>query len=176
MAEGEAIISGPGYKMVVTRGAQRPYFNGDTLIVGYRLLELDSKASMLGEVLASLLLPPITLEERGVSVSEIIEYYRFRVTLEQIQDLLMRFGSISKLFVVPPEYPAVARMSLNRKLYPCIFNRVLSSKELMAEMRSQYSRVLEPRGLIAREGGLVINRDLVGQIRRILSDIAGLVG
>lgn len=176
MAEGRAVISGPGYKVVVVRGAQRPYFSGDTLMVGYKLLELDSRASILGESIASLLLPPITVEEHGLEVRSLVEYYRFRVVLEQVQDLVMRFGALAKLLRVPPEYPAVARMSLNRKLYPCIFNRVLSSRKLMDEMRGQYSKMLEPRGLLSRRGSLVINRDLIGQIRRILSDIASLVG
>jgi|GEM_PF-651960 len=177
MAEKRVTLRGPGYQVAIAGGAQRPQFIGRTLVVGYRILELDVKASMLGESIASLLLPPISVEgEDSGHVESLIDYYRFRVVLEQTQDLVMRFGPLTKMVGVPPEYPAVARMSLNKRLYPCVFNEVLESGQLMDEMRREYGSLLESRGLLSADGTLVISRDVVGQLRRILSDIAGLVG
>ncbi len=131
MEKARVAVESIGYRIEVLKGFKNPVVEGDTIKIGDLLLELDVKASILGETIASLFLPPVEKVEGDARwLKSLINKYRIRVLSEQAYDLGARSGRLIDVLHVPLSYLPLSRMSLFRNVYPCVFNRYTTSDGL----------------------------------------------
>lgn len=125
----------PGAEVVVVKGPHPLMYRRGSIHVGDTLLEADAQHSIMMDTLASLLLPP-ALDVRGDIdwLDAVTTSYRARVVGEEYAEVESKLGGLSVLVSARPSYPPVARMSLLRRLYPCIFNRTLEDLELLDKL------------------------------------------
>lgn len=132
-------IVGPSYVIDVVDGYYAPRVNGREITVGRELLRLDAELSVLGESLASLLLPRVEFDDE---VADIVTYYRRRVVAEEYSELVSRLGPASGLVRAPSYFFPLARMSKASWLYSCIFNEVTKDLESLGREYYEYVKVL----------------------------------
>jgi len=92
------------------------------LAVERKLLELDAKNGSLGEFLSTRLLGPyMALENPNyLKATEILT--KRRVTEEELRDLILEYGEISRGLVIDPAYLALSRLRKRARLYPALLN------------------------------------------------------
>jgi len=92
------------------------------LAVERKLLELDAKNGSLGEFLCTRLLGPyVALENPDyLRATEILT--KRRVTEEELRDLIVEYGEISRGLVIDPAYLALSRLRKRARLYPALLN------------------------------------------------------
>jgi len=131
------------------------------LAVERKLLELDAKNGSLGEFLCTRLLGPyVALENPNyLRATEILA--KRRVAEEELRDLIVGYGEISRGLVIDPAYLALSRLRKRARLYPALldsYSNMLRSDLKEVNLRlilGGYRVVLEDlqrAGLIRSEG------------------------
>ena len=123
-------VRGPSYVIRPVEGYATPRVSGREITVGLELLRLDAGLSVLGESLASLLLPPV---EYSDDVADVVKSYRRRVVIEEASDLVARAGRAAGVIKVPSYFFPLSRMSKLSWLYSCIFNDASRDLERLGE-------------------------------------------
>jgi len=138
------------------------------LAVERRLLELDAKDGSLGEFLCTRLLGPYVALENSdfLRTTEILA--KRRVAEEELRDLVVEYGEISRGLVIDPAYLALSRLRKRARLYPALLNsysNMLRSdlKEVNLKLILEGYRValedLQKAGLIRFEGQKFVLED-----------------
>jgi len=138
------------------------------LAVERRLLELDAKDGSLGEFLCTRLLGPYVALENSdfLRTTEILA--KRRVAEEELRDLVVEYGEISRGLVIDPAYLALSRLRKRARLYPALLNsysNMLRSdlKEVNLRLILEGYRValedLQTAGLIRFEGQKFVLED-----------------
>ncbi|MEB3861938.1 MAG: hypothetical protein GSR84_06940 [Desulfurococcales archaeon] len=126
MEERARFLAGGVLEVRIHRGLHPLYYKDGALHVGDTILESDAQRSTMMETAAGLLLPPIEEPRGDVGWLEgLARTYRSRVIIDEYTEAEARLGGLARLLRARPSYPAVSRMSLLRRLYPCIYNKAL---------------------------------------------------
>jgi len=131
------------------------------LAVERKLLELDAKNGSLGEFLCTRLLGPyMALENPNyLRATEILT--KRRVADEELRDLILEYGEISRGLVIDPAYLALSRLRKRARLYPALLNSYSNMlrndlKEANLQLILEGYRVvledLQKAGLVRSEG------------------------
>ncbi len=161
-----ATVVAPNYVLKVVEGSSPPKANGEgELQVGLDLLRLDAEAGVLGESLASLLLPATSFDDE---LRPLIESYRRRVVVEEAAELATRLGPSTRRVLVPPEYFPAARMSRHAQTHACFFN--LSHSQLEA-VGDGYRRYLSDVGEVREDGVIISPRKVRGSMTSVVTSI-----
>ncbi|MEB3778830.1 MAG: hypothetical protein GSR85_01160 [Desulfurococcales archaeon] len=150
MEKERVVIEAEDYVLEITRGLRNPSVEDDRIKVGDLVLELDVKTSLLGESLASLLLPPIDIDNvKGDAewFKSLLDRYRLRVISEQAYDLGARSGRLVEVLEIPLSYMPLSRMSMFKNLYPCIFNKYADESGLTL-LEEEYRDTAERIGIL----------------------------
>lgn len=109
------------------------------LAVERRLFELDAKSGSLGEFLCTRLLGPYVTIENSSFLRETEILAKRRVAEEELRDLVVEHGEISRGLVVDPAYLALSRLHKRARLYPALldsYSNMLRSDLKEANLRS----------------------------------------
>ena len=159
-----ATVVTPNYVLRVVEGSSPPKANGEReLQVGLDLLRLDAQAGVLGESLASLLIPAVEFDEE---LRPLVESYRRRIVVEEAAELAARLGPATRRVLVPPEYFPAARMSRHAQTHSCLFN--LSPGQLKA-VGEGYRNYLSDVGDIRDDGVIISPRKVRGSMVSVLT-------
>jgi len=144
-------IRGPGYRILVTSDVRPVTWDPrEGVIRAPRLaLEIDARFSLLGEIVASLLLPPVRVESEWAE--GIVGEYRSRVVAEQAADLASRIGGVAGLARVEPQFFPLSRARMYWGVNGCLLAGGLDPEALAKE----YVGYLEHAG-VPVEGGVRI--------------------
>jgi len=147
----ELKVVGPGYTLRVVEGSSPPRQPSPGEIeVGLDLLRLDAEAGVVGESLASLLLPALEFDEE---LRGLVESYRRRVVIEEAAELGQRLGPALRHVRVPALYFPLARMSRHAATHACYFSL---TPQLLEALSQAYEAYLPEVG-DARDGYVTIS-------------------
>ena len=90
------------------------------LAVDKELFELDAKKGGLGEFLADRLLFPYVPILSPDYLIRVEQEIKSRVIGEELRDLVVEYGELSRGLIIKPEYLALARMRKRARVYPPI--------------------------------------------------------
>ncbi|ADL18926.1 hypothetical protein ASAC_0519 [Acidilobus saccharovorans 345-15] len=159
-------VKGPSYAIRVVEGLATPKVNGREVTVGAELLRLDASLGVMGESLASLLLPAV---DYSSDLASIVKSYRTRVVVEEASEAITRLGPLAGLAKVPPYFFPIARMSKLSWLYSCIFNESTRNVDLLGEIYSDYAKLV---GDLTPEGYVKLSESKVkGSVASLISGI-----
>jgi tRNA A-37 threonylcarbamoyl transferase component Bud32 len=137
---------------------------GSCLIADKELFEMDVKAGSLGEFLAGRLIPPY-LSLKGKSYLWRMEVaLKKRICLEEMEELILEHGELSRGLMFKPEYVAISRMKRRMMVYPPLrysYTMLLTGglkeknmKRIMPGFK-QALKELESEGTVKLENGLI---------------------
>jgi len=139
------------------------------LLVDEELFGMDVSQGSLGEFVAGRLLSPyIPLTDPGYLREREIEL-KTRVILEELEDLVIQYGELSRGLVIQAEYIILSRMKKRMKVYPPLrysylnmFSGMLRERNFprIAAGYDEALRRLEMRGLVKMEGKYITLTDL----------------
>ncbi len=92
------------------------------LAVEKKLFELDAKDGGLGEFLCTRLLGPYVAVENFDFLRETEILAKRRVAEEELRDLVVEYGEISRGLVIDPAYLALSRLRKRARFYPALFD------------------------------------------------------
>ncbi len=92
------------------------------LAVERELFELDAKNGSLGEFLCTRILGPYLALENRSFLREMEILAKRRVAEEELRDLVVMYGEISRGLVIDPAYLALSRLRKRARLYPTLLN------------------------------------------------------
>ncbi len=143
MEERARFLAGGVLEVRIHRGLHPIYYKDEALHIGDMILESDVQRSTMMETAAGLLLPPIEEPRGDVGWLEgLARTYRSRVIVDEYMEAEARLGGLARLLSARPSYPAVSRMSLLRRLYPCIYNKALEDLNILDDVYMEEHRRL----------------------------------
>jgi len=125
------------------------------LVADRDLFELDIQKGVLGDFVAERVMAPYLPLVGSAYLEEMEISAKRRVAKEEIEDLVIEYGEMSRGLVVTPEYLALSRMRKRSRVYPPVrysYSNMLRNdlkERNLAEMSKGYRVVL---GLLVEEG------------------------
>jgi tRNA A-37 threonylcarbamoyl transferase component Bud32/predicted nucleotidyltransferase len=110
------------------------------LAVDQKALELDVEEGTLGDFVSGRLLTPYTPVLNGEYIRESEVQTKRRFAEEDLCDLVVEYGELSRVLTVKPEYLVLARMEKRAKAYPPL--RYSYINMLRGELKSANMRVI----------------------------------
>jgi hypothetical protein len=126
----EEVVEGYNFRVIARSGLFKPVFDGEKLIVPWRLLELDAVYGLLGDSISGVLLAPVV--RASPRASRLVELYRSRVLFEESRWLRGVLGPIARVVVLRPELYPILRLRRLLDLYCCVYVEALSNLGLEA--------------------------------------------
>jgi tRNA A-37 threonylcarbamoyl transferase component Bud32/predicted nucleotidyltransferase len=92
--------------------------NASILIVDDELFELDVKKGVLGEFIAGRILTPYLPFINEMYLYEMEVNLKKRIVEEEIEELILEYGELSRGLIIKPEYFIISRLKKRAKVYP----------------------------------------------------------
>ena len=142
--------------------------NSAILAVERELFELDAKRGSLGEFLCTRLLGPYVALENPEFLREMEILAKLRVAEEELRDLVLEYGEMSRGLAIDPAYLALSRLRKRARHYPALLTsysnmlrddlRDANLKLVLNGYRVALDR-LQKAGLVGFEDGKIVLED-----------------
>ena len=146
------------------------------LIVDKELFEIDVRKGKIGDFIAGRILTPYLPIINADYLIDMESIFKKRVIKEEIENLIIEYGELSRSLVIRPEYFALVRMSKRAKTFPPLryhYSRIFNEKQKNANLKKIMKSFTKSIEDLAQEGLVKIDGDKVllsyGYIDRVIS-------
>ncbi|MEM3072014.1 MAG: hypothetical protein QW172_00960 [Candidatus Bathyarchaeia archaeon] len=137
---------------------------GSCLIADRELFELDVKVGSLGEFLAGRLIPPYLSLKGEPYLWRMEVALKKRICLEELEELILEHGELSRGLVFKPEYVALSRIKRRMMVYPPLrysYTMLLTRGLREGNMRRIMPGFMSALKELEKEGALELENNLV---------------
>ncbi|MCZ2845370.1 MAG: hypothetical protein O2U61_02570 [Candidatus Bathyarchaeota archaeon] len=127
------------------------------LIVDRELFEIDVNNGKVGDFLSNRILTPyiVTMNSNYFAEKELL--FKKRIIKEELENLIIEYGELSRSLLIKPEYFATARMVKRAKVFPPLgysYSKLLNDSIAMKSIVKSFNEAIEG---MAKEGFITID-------------------
>lgn len=141
------------------------------LIVDRELFEIDIDNGKVGDFLANRILTPyIVLMNTNYFVEKEL-LFKKRIIKEELENLIIEYGELSRSLIIKPEYFTIARMVKRAKVFPPLgynYSNLLKDSVAMKSIVKSFNEAIEE---MAKEGYITIDNQNICPSNRFVNNV-----